>query len=1113
MITTISLRKLTLTLLVLCCKYTICQSQIAADSLMADPNAKILTFDFKAINVGDFFNYIWDRTQRQAFFNDQQLNSSEIISIQAHKASLNTVLRRFLIPRGLGWYHRGQIFVILPLERMRVLRIKQEIGPSDEPYTGTVTDINGRPLPYVTIQVKDRKDGKRMVGAKTDEKGEFEFQYDQDEAVILVSYLGYESRTLKIDRTPVKVILDVSTSMLDEVKIVGYTKGTRRFATGSISQVDAREISSQPTSSLLDALQGRVAGFNITQLSGLPGSNAKLELRGRNSLGSGNIPLFIINGVALDPSSLSWDFENTSGPGFLPSNSIGLGANMSSSPLNLINLADVEYIAVLKDADATAIYGSRGANGVVLITTKVGKTTEPKMGITAYGGIGQVEHMVPYLVTGQYLAMRREAFRNDMAKPGPEDYDINGAWDTTRYTNWQKTLIGNTASIFDAQGEVSGGSENIHYRISGGYRLESTAYPGDYLYKKGNGRVDISFNSSNHKWHNNIGIGYVSDNNFLPSVDLTAFSALPPNTPFPFKPDRSINWQPGFDNPYGTMQKDYRAATDNLLANATTTYQVTKQLQLKACFGYSRVVMDELQRNPASSLNTSLPTVKGYAFYGTTRIKNFVGEPQLTYDKAFGAGVLSVLAGFTIQQQIRNQQLITGTNFSVDSDLADMNKAGEISSVGSFNTLYHYNAYFGRVNYIHAKRYVVNLTGRRDGSSRFGPANRHANFGAIGMAWLFSEEEWFKNLNSVLSYGKLRYSYGITGNDQVRDFQTMGHLASGAGPVVDTAGKMYIADNNYSWEKVKKSDYGIDLGLLKDQLILSATYYRNYTTNMIIEELLPGTNQTYLLKNVDARVINSGWELELTAQLVKRRDFSWKVRVNYAWPKNILTRMPATTNAAYDRYYTVGHPLNNFKGLQYRGVDPADGVYRFTDVNGDGKIGRSDINFNKTLGATSFGAILQTISIKGFDIDILLQYVHQNGYDYRYVNQPPGPGSFSNQPVSVLERWRHTGQQAQVQQFSQSINSPAYLPFIYVINSDRAINDASYLRLKNLAISYHLPQVWMKRAKISGAEIFFRGQNLFTLTGYRGRNPEVSFSGSDIYPPLRIWSFGTKVTL
>jgi len=1070
-----------------------------------------LTFDFKGITVQYFSEYIWSKTHRQAFFRDDYISSQEVIDIKAHNATLNTILRGLLKPRGLGWYHRHNIFVILPADSARRLGIALE--GDTEPFSGRVTDINGTPLPYVTVVVKETIGSKAIIGARTDEKGFFKFNYDQDEATLLISCMGYENRTIKVDKEPVNVVLHVSTSLLDEVRIAGYGKTTKRFATGTISQVDAREISSQPTASLLDALQGRVAGFNITQLSGLPGSNAKLELRGRNSLGSGNIPLFIVNGVALDPSSLNWDFENTSGPGFLPFNAIGLGANLSSSPLNLINLADVESVAVLKDADATAIYGSRGANGVVIINTKIGKTSDPKMAFTFYGGVGQVEHQVSYLNTTGYLAMRKEAFLNDRSAPGPLDYDVNGAWDTARYTNWQKTLIGGVAGILDAQGEVSGGSENVHYRFSGGYRQESTAYPGDFLYKKGNGRLDINFNSSSHRWYNNIGVGYVSDDNFLPATDLTAFSSLPPNAPAAFKSDNTLNIQPGFDNPYAAMRKDYRAQTDNLLANATSSYMVTKQLQIKGCFGYSRVMMDELQRNPVSSFNTTFPAAKGYAFYGNTAIKNFVAEPQLTYDKNFAVGSLSLLAGFTIQHQVRNQKLITGTGFSSDGDLNDLSKAGQISAVGANNSVYHYNAYFGRLNYIHQKKYVINLTGRRDGSSRFGPAERYATFGAVGMAWLFSEESWFAPLNPVLSFGKLRFSYGITGNDQVRDYQSMANLNAGAAPGADSVRKVYLADNHYTWEKVSKADYGIDAGLFNDRFIISATYYRNHTSNMIIEELMAGTNQTYWLRNMDARVINSGWELELTANLLKRKGFSWKVRANYAWPKNVLTRLPQVANPAYDRYYTVGYSLNNFKGLRYQGVDPASGIYRFTDVNGDGKISRADINFNKPLGTSGFGAILQTISIKGLDIDILLQYVRQNGFDYRYVNQPPGPGAISNQPVTVLNRWQHDGQQAAIQQFSQSINSPAYLPFLYVINSDYAVSDASYLRVKNISISYHLPAGWMKREKICGAEIFFRGQNLLTLTSYRGRNPEVSFTGADIYPPLRIWSFGTRVSL
>ncbi|MDQ0107512.1 TonB-linked SusC/RagA family outer membrane protein [Chitinophaga terrae (ex Kim and Jung 2007)] len=1074
------------------------------------PGLRPVTLNAKHMKLAEVFSKVWDQTGLQAFYNDEQLSSEERVTFNLKNEPLDNFLALLLRKRGLTWYFREETFVILPRKPGDSL-LGQIPEPPPQPtlvVSGLVTDENNQPLDNVTITIKDTK-----RGAFTNKLGLFSFTAQGEEITLIISCVGYESKQLVTKGEPIKVQLRPSLNVLDEALVIGYGKTNRRVTTGAISRVSGQDIQEQPASNVLSAMVGYIPGLSIIQTTGVPGGNFNVTMRGRNSIGSGNMPLFILDGVPLPATSLSWDYNAGQVSGYLPQIPEGLGANRSSSPLNVINPGDIASIDVLKDADATSIYGSRGANGVILITTKKGVVSlRPQLNMNVYTGIEQVERFAHYLNTGQYLAMRHEAFHNDGVKPGLTDYDLNGGWDSTRNMDWQKMMLGGTAAVSEVQTGISGGTDNLRYMVSGNFRRESTVYPGDFGYRKGGGRVNLSFSSPNNRWRTVIGASYIADWNDLPSVDLAAYASTPPVTPEPYVPGSDLlNWAPGFDNPYAALYRKYKAGTDNLLISAATSYSVLPWLETRLNAGYNRMTQDEVQVNPSYSFQPNGSVIYGDAYYAFGGLKNWILEPQLAIDKKVGGATLSTVVGTTLQKESRSQRIFFGTKYGGDHELWDIDKATDLSTKGANKSRYQYGASFGRITYNLAGKYIMNVSVRRDGSSKFGPGKKFATFGAIGGAWVFSGEKWATRHLKAVSFGKIRASYGITGNDQIQDYDL--YAPANIPPNAPITRPSRVAGPGYGWEMVKKAELGLELGLFKDHLLLWSSLYRNLTTNQIIEEQIPiGTGYYIWLHNVDAKVENKGMELELRAMLLDTKNFDWSVTVNYTFPNNTLLKMPNLPQSSYRYYYTVGQPLDAFKGLDMLGVDPQSGLYVFRDYNGDGKIDLEDFGKTEPLGIKHYGALINKLSFKGFRLEFMLQYTRQTGYSNLYDYTSPGPGMLLNQPVAVRDRWQNPGDQAPLQRFTQGGAGPTGA-FAKAVLSDQTISDASYLRVRNLSVSYNMPAKLARKLTINNASVYIRCQNLVTFTHYSGRSPEMAYTKSATTPPLRICTFGIQLNL
>lgn len=975
--------------------------------------------------------------------------------------------------------------------------------------SGTVLSAeDGAPLPGTTVKIAGTN-----VGANTDENGRFTLPLSGSELNLSITSLGYlpldTSLTLPL-KEPLILSLRPNASLLDETVVIGYGTTTRRLNTGSVGQIRAEEISRQPLGNPLAALQGRVPGLLVTQSSGLPGSSFKVRIRGMNSIAQGNDPLFIIDGVPFAANN---------------SNIQQVGSALSFddnglSPFNSINPSDIESIEILKDADATAIYGSRGANGVVLITTKRGKPGELNLDVNAYTGVSRVTRVPEMLNTRQYVEMRREAYANDGVTPTEANaYDIL-LWDTTRYTNWAEELIGGTAKATDVKVVASGGSKQTQFLIGAGYRKETTVYPGETGSKRGSVRFRINHTSTNGKASVDFSGNYSTGNNNLLLSDLTRYINLPPNLPELYDDYGNLNWESqgySFDNPMALLHQPYQAKTDNLLGNLRFTYQFSKNLIFKANLGYNSMHVEEQNAYPLSSQNPAR-RYSSFATFGRSKLKSLIIEPQVQYMLSIGEGKLDILAGVSGQRSITSGSTIQGFGYSSDALLGSISGASDLSSSDNYSE-YRYAAVFGRLNYNWENKYVINLTARRDGSSRFGPGKQFANFGAVGVAWLFSNERFIKTNISAISYGKFRVSYGTSGNDAIGDYGYLDTYGSTRYPYLGTAGisPTRLSNSTYGWEVNKKFEAALEMGFLEDRLLLIAAFFRNRSGNQLVRSSLPSQSGfTSITENLPAVVQNTGLELVLSTHNIETSNFSWSSGLNITLPKNKLVSFPGLAESRYRNEFSIQHPLDIGNGFRLRGVNPETGLYEFQSKNGEVVSSPSYPEDNVvglvSLDPTFYGGLNNSLRYKNWALDIFFTFRKQVGYSYR-KSAFQAPGRMYNQPVQVLDRWQRPGDKASVQRYTTTTSNSAYRinRMIQLYTATNVYADASYIRLRNLSLGYYLPVSWLGGISVTNCRIYFQGQNLFTVTNYTGSDPETQ----RLYqlPPLKTYTFGFQITI
>lgn len=889
---------------------------------------------------------------------------------------------------------------------------------------------------------------------------------------------------------------------IEEVIVnAGYYKVSDKKRTGSIAKVSAKDIENQPINNVLSAAQGRVAGVNIIQNSGVPGSGFQVQIRGKNSLRSdGNNPLYIIDGVPVGNEVKTFGYTAA----IIPTGNI--------NPLNSINPNDIESIEILKDADATAIYGSRGANGVILVTTKKGKSGKLSVSINSSYGISNALSKLKMMNTAQYLDMRRQAFAGSGISVYPAvAYDVNGTWDPDRYTDWSKTLIGNTATLSNNQLQLSGGSETTSFMLSLGHSEQTTVFGNDLKYKTSNISNNITHRSRDKRLNLNISNMFSIQNNNVINSDITRRAyTLSPNAPSLYDENGALNWENNtWSNPVAAYNATYSNENIQYLTNLNLGYQIVKDLTVKLNAGINYQAFEEWNISPNTIYNPAYASgqssASSNAFKNNQKRLSYILEPQANWKIERNIHALDILVGGTFQSENNSSGSMSGYGFESNALIHNIAAARTKVIEDQFTTQYKYAAVFGRVNYQLNQKYIINLTGRRDGSSRFGPNNKYANFAALGVAWLFNKEKLFQNIK-FLSFGKLRASYGTTGSDNIGDYQYLNTYTVSSSIYDSTTGltpsRLYNPD--FSWEKTNKLESAIELGFLKDKIYLTAAWYRNRSSNQLVGYQLPSiTGFSSVQANLDATIENSGWEFELTAKPFSQGKLQWETSFNISFPRNKLLSFPGLEGSTYGNTFIIGQPTNIVRLYNLEGIDPKTGTYVFTDYNGDGKISSvDDRQAIANIGVRFFGGLSSTFRYKNWNLSFLFQFVKQKSRNYNSIL--PSPGTMSNLPIEVMNVWSPDNPAGIYQSYT---SNPASNHAIFQ-SSTASVSDGSFIRLKNIELAYTLP---LRNTFFSNVKIYFQAQNLLTWTKYFGIDPEFTTIG--YLPPLRTFAFGLKLNL
>lgn len=998
-----------------------------------------------------------------------------------------------------SYYHIGGIFFGLILTASNI-----NIQAQTRTISGNVTSYN-QPLSGVIISQK----GSDQV-TTTNEKGTYRLEVTEENPILLFRHPEYSEQQITVtNQSVININLEQKVKGIEEVILnAGYYKVKDKERTGSIAKVSSKDIENQPVTNVLTAAQGRMAGVNITQSSGTAGGGYDVQIRGRNSLRSvtnstvdGNQPLYVLDGVPMSPSIVS-----TFSAQILPIRNI--------NPLNTINPNDIESLEILKDADATAIYGSRGANGVILITTKKGNRNKSVLSVNSSLAFSSVASRMKMMGTSDYIAMRQSAFANDNISAYPTTaYDINGAWDADRYTDWQKTLTGKTATTSNTNIGLSGGSEGWTYRINVNHNEQTTVYPADYKYKNNVLSMGFTHRSKDQKLMISATNNFSQQYNNVINEDLTKIGLfLSPNAPALYNSDGTLNWQNNtFTNPVASTVSTYENDTKQISNSLNVSYQIFPNISFGVNSGFNYQNFEEFNLRPHTRNNPAFnfTSANGSSTF-TSSFSSFSYniEPQLNADYQFGTSKFNVLVGATVNSAEGKQSSIQASGFESNALMMNINAAKTKIFSDIVTTDYKYIAVFGRVNYQLDGKYIANLTARRDGSSRFGPNDRFANFGAIGAAWLFSRENFLKE-SRWLSFGKLRGSFGVAGSDNIGDSQYRDTYSVAASSIYNGVVGLVptrLFNGNFSWEKTKKLEVAMETYFFNDKVGINVAWYRNRSDNQLVGMPLPATTGfTSVQANLEATVENKGWEFELKILPITGKEFSWQSDINLTIPTNRLLAFSNLEGSTYSNQFVIGQSTSIVKLFELNGINPATGFYNFTDLNGDGKISSPDDNKSiEDLSVKYYGGWSNRFRFKNWELSFLFQFTKQRNLNYH--SYMPVAGTMNNQPQKVNDVWSADNPNGYYMPYTTGGNAVKNASHTNFMKSTASVGDASFVRLKNVQFNYRIP---LGKTRITDVTVYVQGQNVLTWTKYFGIDPEFLITG--FLPPLRTWSLGTQI--
>lgn len=965
----------------------------------------------------------------------------------------------------------------------------------------------------ITVQgvVKDQT-GETVIGASVMEKGttngtitgiDGDFSLNMSpNGTLVVSFVGYKTQEVQVKgQKQLQVVLSEDAEMLDEVVVIGYGTMKKSDLTGAVSSIGNKDIKDSPVSNLGQAIQGKISGVQIVD-AGKPGDNVSIKIRGLGSINNCD-PLVVIDGVPTD---------------------LGLSS---------LNMADVERLDVLKDASATAIYGSRGANGVVMITTKRGTEGKGKLAVSANYSFQNATNVPSLLNAAQYAELSNDMMVNSGRNPNPEWANPS---ELGAGTDWMDELL-RTGVMQNYTVSYSGGNEKSHYYVSGGF-LDQSGIVKSVNYR----RFTFQSNSDAQvlkwlKFSNNI--TFSADTKKSGSYNIgDALKALPI---YPVKnedgswsgPDGNSEWYSSTRNPIGPTELN-KSQTDgyNFLANLTAELTFTKWLKFKSTFGYDAKFWFIDNFTPKYNWKPT-PTEETSRYKSDNKSFTYLWDNYFLFDHTFAEKHrVGLMAGMSAQWNT-NDYLNAQKNVFMFDNVHEMDNGEEMYAIGGNETEWALLSYMARVNYSYEDRYLLTATIRRDGSSRFGKKHRWGTFPSVSVAWRASQEKWFPK-NDYINDLKVRAGYGVTGSQaSVGNYSYLASYNTSVYPFGISSGNQTalvsstLANPYIHWEEVAQTNIGFDASLFNSRVMFSFDAYLKETRDMLVKASIPitsGFEDTTTTYTNAGKVRNQGIEMSLhTINLTG--ELGWETNLTATYNKNKIkdlnSDVPYYINQINNSYVTMlakDYPINVFYGYVTDGIfqnqsevnthavqpgaEPGD--IRFRDLNNDGVINDSDRTVIGNPNPSWLFSMNNSLSYKGFELSVFLQGIAGNKiYNANNIDNT-GMAAAYNQTTDVLKRWQGEGT-------SNSMPRAVFGdPNQNTRVSDRFVENGSYLRLKNITLSYTFPKQWLQKAQIENARLSLSCENVATITGYSGFDPEVGINGIDQnrYPISRTFSLG-----
>ncbi|PSL36107.1 SusC/RagA family TonB-linked outer membrane protein [Chitinophaga ginsengisoli] len=1100
---------------------------------------KSLTVTITNMPLSTVLKTIQDMSGITIYFNSSEISQFQNITLEAKNESFSHIMRKVLEPRGLEYREISAVAVAVAFKKAERFAEKLIIDTSRS-IQGKLISEEGQPIEGASIQVAGTGNG-----AVSGPDGSFLINNIPAKTKLVITNVSFLSKEVTVGSKSNLgiIVLKHFVGDLEETVVKGYYTTKKKFNTGGVVTIKGEDIARQPVSNPLLAIQGRVPNLVITPTNGLPNGPVFLQLRGQNSISVTNgqrmptQPLIVVDGVPYQNNISSGGGDATFG---------SVGSQISA--LSFINPNDIERIDILADADATSIYGSRGGNGVILITTKRGREGKTSIGINVSTGYNEVPSKIELLNTQQYLQMRRNAFKSDgLAVPDHsspvktyENYDLT-VWDTARYTDWQEKFLGRLAPFTNANLSINGGNQLMQFLLSGNYNRSKLVYPGDNNYETATVNFNLGTSSANNKFRTLFGGTYVYNNSFSPTTDFARLAVvLAPNAPSIYDKEGNLNWEKLPDvqndastwtNPYAQLLVTTTSKTNSVRGSIDISYQILQNLFIKTSAGYTETNTRNLSLTPLASFDPSMSNKVSLAVHNNVQAKSLTVDPQIGYNVNIGKGKLEALALLSYQSQSEYTETSTGQNFSSDVLLGSLENAALITGANT-SMQYKYVALSGRLAYNWDGKYLVNLTTRRDGSSRFGPGYQFGSFWSVGTGWIFTEENFMKGKLPFLNFGKLRFSYGTSGNDVIGDyayielFQGNKNFAYQGGSVLLTNGAV---NPDYHWETIKKLETALEASMLNGRVTTSVAYWRTRASDQLGNYPLPSTaGADVVTRNQDAVIQNSGWDFIVNSKNIASKALQWSSTISFGILKNKLLAKPEGlyNNFGLNRFVEVGKPFAGFVAVyEYKGVNPATGFYQFADKAGNvtTSLFNSYDEAKKVVIQPLTLGLSNSISFKGFTLDFFIQFTKQVGRNYlldeafsRYSSLNYGNFlsmpylEYGNLPVELLNHWQKPGDVAAIQKFStKRFDYPLRDLYSRAKSSDLAWTDASFIKLRTLSLGYNFPANINTKLKTQNIRVYIQAQNLLTITNYKGLDPETQ--SATVLPQLRTVAGGIQV--